>query len=261
MQQQYHERPPNSSRGYQIPTIPGGAYSIPPTAIIIAWAAYRQRKLDWLALRIWLALWEIRCWYEARSEPNEVPHYTTSHITSAIRSPNLTTKRFQTALSTLQHLNLVNFTSSTIRIATSLDDLQDPDLRQLAGQMLSNIGYVNFDRGLRMPRRMLVFLMTSQRPRPVYAGVMIALLIRTMLTKRYGAYKGCCTASWIALVFGGDPSSIKSARARLIEDGWFARWIPRSASDSATASGSSWQCSSLWQIMTKQNPLCPRNPM
>ena len=89
--------------------------------------------------------------------------------------------------------------------------------------MLSNIGYVNFDRGLRMPRRMLVFLMTSQRPRPVYAGVMIALLIRTMLTKRYGAYKGCCTASWIALVFGGDPSSIKSARARLIEDGWFAR--------------------------------------
>ena len=261
MQQQYHERPPNSSRGYQIPTIPGGAYSIPPTALIIVWAAYRQRKLDWLALRIWLALWEIRCWYEARSEPNEVPHYTTSHITSAIRSPNLTTKRFQTALSTLQHLNLVNFTSSTIRIAASLDDLQDPDLRQLAVQMLSNIGYVNFDRGLRMPRRMLVFLMTSQRPRPVYAGVMIALLIRSMLTKRYGAYKGCCTASWIALVFGGDPSSIKSARARLIEDGWFARWIPRSASDSATASGSSWQCNSLWQIMTKQNPLCPRNPM
>ena len=70
---------------------------------------------------------------------------------------------------------------------------------------------------------MLVFLMTSQRPRPVYAGVMLALLIRTMLTKRYGAYKGCCTASWIALVFGGDLSSIKSARAKLIADGWFAR--------------------------------------
>ena len=74
-----------------------------------------------------------------------------------------------------------------------------------------------------MPRRMLVFLMTSQRPKPVYAGVMFALLIRTMLTKRYETYKGCCTASWIALVFGGDPSSIKSARAKLIADGWFAR--------------------------------------
>ena len=29
--------------------------------------------------------------------------------------------------------------------------------------------------------------------------------------------------AWIALVFGGDPFSIKSARAKLIEDGWFAR--------------------------------------
>ena len=52
---------------------------------------------------------------------------------------------------------------------------------------------------------------------------MFALLIRTMLTKKHETYKGCCTASWIALVFGGDPSSIKSARAQLIADGWFAR--------------------------------------
>ena len=223
MQQRYHEKPRNTNHNHQTPTIPGGSYSIPPVALLMVWAAYRQSKLDWLGLRVWLALWEIRCWYEARSEPNEIPCYTTSHITLAIRSPNLTTKRFRTALSTLQHLNLVNFTPSTIWIATSLDDLQDSDLRKLAQQMLANIGHVNFDRGLRMPRRMLVFLMTSQRPRPVYAGVMIAILIRTMLTKRYSAYKGCCTASWIALVFGGDRSTIKSARARLIADGWFAR--------------------------------------
>ena len=131
----------------------------------------------------------------------------------------------QTVLSTLEHLNLVSLTSTTIWVATSLDDLQDPELRQLAAQMLSNIGHANTDRGVRMPRRMLVFLMTSQRPRPVYAGVMLALLIRTMLTKRYGAYKGCCTAAWIALVFGGDASSIKSARAKLIADGWTQeRW-------------------------------------
>ena len=136
---------------------------------------------------------------------------------------NLTTKRLEATLSTLQHLNLVNFTSTNIWIATSFDDLQDPELRQLAEQMLSHIGHANTDRGIRMPRRMLVFLMTSQRPKPVYAGVMFALLIRTMLTKRYETYKGCCTASWIALVFGGDASSIKSARAKLIKDGWFAR--------------------------------------
>ena len=187
------------------------------------WAAYRQRKLDWLALRVWLALWEIKCWYEARSNSDDTPHYNASQITSALKVSNLTTKRLEATLSTLQHLNLVNFTSTNIWIATSFDDLQDPELRQLAEQMLSHIGHANTDRGIRMPRRMLVFLMTSQRPKPVYAGVMFALLIRTMLTKRYETYKGCCTASWIALVFGGDASSIKSARAKLIKDGWFAR--------------------------------------
>ena len=223
MQQYYHERPRNTNHRNQTPTIPGGSYSIPPIALILVWAAYRQRKLDWLALRVWLALWEIKCWYEARPDSGDTPHYNTSHISSAIKSPNLTTKRLQTALSTLQHLNLVSYTSSTIWIATSLDDLQDHELRQLAEYMVSHVGQPNVDRGLRMPRRMLVFLMTSQRPKPVYAGVMFALLIRTMLTKRYETYKGCCTAAWIALVFGGDPSSIKSARAQLIADGWFAR--------------------------------------
>ena len=223
MQRSYHERPHDTNDKHQTPTIPGGSYSIPPIALIMVWAAYRKRKLDWLALRVWIALWEIKCWYEARSDSNDTPHYNTSQIISAIKSPNLTTKRLQTALSALQHLNLVNFTSTTIWIATSLDDLQDPELRQLAEYMVSHVGHDNIDRGLRMPRRMLVILMISQRPKPVYAGVMFALLIRTMLTKRYETYKGCCTASWIALVFGGDPSSIKSARAQLIADGWFAR--------------------------------------
>ena len=223
MQPYYHERPHETNHKHQVPTIPGGSYSIPPLALIIVWAAYRQRKLDWLALRVWIALWEIQCWYEARSNSDDTPHYNTSQITSALKASNLTTKRLGATLSTLQHLNLVNFTSTNIWIATSFDDLQDPELRQLAEQMLSHIGHANTDRGIRMPRRMLVFLMTSQRPKPVYAGVMFALLIRTMLTKRYETYKGCCTASWIALVFGGDASSIKSARAKLIKDGWFAR--------------------------------------
>ena len=219
----YHERPHNTKQKLPTPPIPGGSYSIPPIALIILWAAYRQKKLDWLALRVWLALWEIKSWHQARSNSDNIPHFDTSQVASAIKAPRLTTKRITTALSTLGHLNLVNFTSTTLWIATDLNDLQDFELRQLAEKMLSNVGHANVGRGLRMPRRMLVFLMTSQRPRPVYAGVMLALLIRTMLTKRYGDYKGCCTASWIAMVFGGDPSSIKSARTRLIQDGWFNR--------------------------------------
>lgn len=223
MQPYYHGRPRNTRHKRRIPAIPGGSHSIPATALIIVWAAYRQRKLNWLAVRVWLALWEIQCWHKARQNSNDSPHYHTSQIASAIKSPAVTPKRLTTAVSALQKLNLVAFTSTTLWIAASLDDLQDPELRVLAEGMISHVGQANLARGLRIPRRMLSFLMRSKRPMPVYAGVMIALLIRTMMTKRYGTYKGCCTASWIALVFGGDPSSIKSARARLIADGWFSR--------------------------------------
>ena len=192
-------------------------------ALLMIWTAYRQRKVNWLTLRVWIALWEIKCWHEARGESDVTPHYSTSQITTAIKSPNLPAKRLQGTLTALGRLNLVTFTPTEIWIATNLDDLRDPELRQLAKEMLHNIGHDNAGLGLRIPRRMLVFLMASPRPPPVYAGVMFALLIRTMLMKRYDTYKGCCTASWIALVFGGDLSSIKTARGQLIADGWFAR--------------------------------------
>ena len=223
MQPYYQRKCRYTNQNQQPPKIPGGSFCIPPMALLLIWAAYRQRKVNWLALRVWIALWEIKCWHEARAESDVTPHYSTSQITAAIKSPDLPAKRIQTTLSALEQLNLVTFTSTTICIASNLDDLRDPELRQLAEQMLCNVGHGNVDRGLRIPRRMLVFLMASQRPRPVYAGVMFALLIRTMLTKRYDTYKGCCTASWIALVFGGDLSSIKTARAQLIAEGWFAR--------------------------------------
>ena len=223
MRQYYHRRSPHTNLKQHPPGIPGGSYSIPPVALLMVWAAYRQRKLDWLALRVWLAFWEIRCWHEARSDSDRSPHYHNSQIASAIRSPSSGSNRLATALSSLQHLNLVDLSSATLWIATGLDDLRDPELRELAEDMLTHVGHGNVDRSLRMPRRILVYLMTSKRPRPVYAGVMFALLIRTMLTKRYAIYKGCCTASWIALVFGGDLSSIKSARSKIIDEGWFVR--------------------------------------
>ena len=223
MQRYYHETHRNTNQNHQPLNIPGGSYCIPPSALLMIWAAYRQRKVNWLALRVWIALWEIRCWHEARAESDVTPHYSTSQITTAIRSPNLTAKRLHNTLSALQQVNLVTFSPKAIWIASNLDDLRDPELRRLAEEMMHNIGHGNVDRGLRIPRRMLVFLMTAQRPRPVYAGVMFALLIRTMLTKRYDTYKGCCTASWIAIVFGGDLSSIKTARGQLIADGWFDR--------------------------------------
>ena len=224
MQRCYHGRTRNSKSNRRIPKICGGSYSIPLTALILAWAAYRQRKLDWLALRVWIALWEIKCWHEARANFHGLPHFQTSQIASALRSPKLPTKRVEAALSALRRLNLVDFAPVSIRISASLDDIvEDSELCDLATRMLTHIGHANAGRGIRMPRRMLVSLMTTQRPRPVYAGVMFALLIRSMLTKRYETYKGCCTASWIALVFGGDPSSVKSARAQLIAEGWFLR--------------------------------------
>ena len=47
----------------------------------------------------------------------------------ALSSPKTTTKRLETALLTLRHLNLVKFASTTIWIAITLDDLQHPEWR------------------------------------------------------------------------------------------------------------------------------------
>ena len=121
----------------------------------MVWAAYRKRRSDWPALRVWIAIREIKSCYEADSERKEDPRYDTPQITSAFKSPNTTTKRLESALSALEHLNLVSFTPTAIRIGTGLDDLHHPNLRQLVSQTLSDIGHINTDRTLRMPRRKL----------------------------------------------------------------------------------------------------------
>ena len=247
MQQYYHRRSGNNNQDRQPSDIPGGSFRIPPMALLMIWAAYRQRKVNWLGLRVWIALWEIKCWHEARAESDMTPHYSTSQIATAIKSPNLPAGRIQATLSALEQLNLVTFTPTTIRIAASLNDLSDPELRQLAEGMLNNIGHTNVDRGLRIPRRMLVFIMASQRPRPVYAAVMFALLIRTMLTKRYDTYKGCCTASWIASYSGvTSPVSRPPVGNSSLTGGSPALKL-LSASDNDTANGLSLSFSTLWK--------------
>ena len=141
MQQYYHRASRNTNRNQQPLKIPGGSFRIPPSALLMIWAAYRQQKVNWLALRVWIAIWEIKCWHEARAESDVTPHYSASQITTAIKSPNLTAKRLQIALSALERINLVTFTPTAIWIATNLDDLRDQELRQLAGEMLDNIGH------------------------------------------------------------------------------------------------------------------------
>ena len=219
----YHATPNNSTPNKHREPIPGGSFPIPPLALIITWAAYRIRKIDWLTFRVWLALFQIKSWHDATLRTGNSHLYNVRQIAQAIKSDNLPLYRLTQAINNLHSLNLAHFSPQSITFSQRLDDITDPELHQVATHMLNNLGNSNASRSLRMPRRILVFLMTTNRPRPVFAGTMLGLLLRCMLFKRYSAYKGCCTSTWIAAVFGGDTSSIKSARSQLIKDGWFAR--------------------------------------
>lgn len=227
MTQSYHAQTDNSNPNqhtYQHrQPIPGGSFSIPPVALLITWAAYRLRKINWLTFRVWLALHQLQCWRDTCAHDNSTHPYTLNQIARAIKSNNTPPHRIAQAINSLHALNLAHFSPNSITFAQSLTDVHDPDVHQLATNMLNHLGNDNASRPLRMPRRMLVFLMTITRPKPVFAGVMLGLLLRCMMYKRYNTYKGCCTATWLAAVFGGDITSVKSARSQLINDGWFIR--------------------------------------
>ena len=66
-------------------------------------------------------------------------------------------------------------------------------------------------------------IMKSPRPRPVRAVVIFCILLRIMMIKRRGWYKGCLTTALLVDVSGFNESRIKHERAALIADGFFER--------------------------------------
>ncbi|HZC02731.1 MAG TPA: hypothetical protein VE844_15660, partial [Gammaproteobacteria bacterium] len=123
-------------------------------------------------------------------------------------------------------IHVLNISHTGIAFAQSLDDVTVAEgVKQRARAMFDQLHPDTRDKLIKIPRRLLRLIVQCGR-RIVRAATLIGMLLTTMLTKRrdrYGGYKGCCKAQWIAKVFGVDASRVKSERAKLIEEGWFTR--------------------------------------
>ena len=222
MQQPYHETPQNTNHNINAPSIPGGAYMIPPLATVSVLAALLMKLITWRELCTWIALWEVRTWRDTK-EPEQRNIFTFSPRRVA---QGLGRKRagsqLKRSLAELQHLGLAHLSPTEILFTESLDALP-PDLQAETERILKVLGNIYSSRAIRMPRRLLRHIMKLPRPRPVRAVVIFAMLLRIMMVKRNGWYKGCLTTALLVDVSGFNQSRIKHERAGLVREGFFER--------------------------------------
>ena len=216
-----HETPLNTNHNIKAPSIPGGAYMIPPLATVSVSAALLMKLITWRELRTWIALWEIRTWRDTK-DPEQRNTFTFSPPRVA---QGLGRKRagsqLKRSLAELQHLGLAHLSPTRISFTESLDTLP-PDLRAETERILRVFGNINSSRAIRM-HSLMRHIMKLPRPQPVRAVVIFALLLRIMMVQRNGWYKGCLTTALLVDLSGFHQSRIKHERAALVREGFFER--------------------------------------
>ena len=206
----------------QPPTIPGGVYMIPPLAAVSVLAAFVMKLITWRDLCTWIAMWEVRTWRDTR-EPAQrnIFRFSPRRIAQALGGKRAGSQ-LKNSLAQLHHLGLAHLSPTEISFTECLDALP-PGLQAETERILRVLGNANSSRAIRMPRRLLRHILKSPRPRPVRAAVTIGMLLRIMLVKRNGWYKGCLTTALLIEVLGFNESRIKHERAALVREGFFER--------------------------------------
>ena len=206
----------------QSPIVHGGVYMIPPLATVSVLAALIMKLITWRDLCAWIALWEVRTWRDTR-EPGQrnIFKFGPNRVAQALGRKRVGSQ-LKKSLAELQHLGLAHLSPTEISFTESLDALPS-DLRAETQRILKVLGNDNSSRALRMPRRLMRHILKSPRPRPVRAAVILGMLLRIMMIKREGWYKGCLTTALLVDVTGFNESRIKHERAALVREGFFKR--------------------------------------
>ena len=221
MQQHYHRRSRDTNQKQQPARIPGGVYTISPLAVASIWAALKLKLVTWHHLRVWIALHEVRTWRDTQDRPQRnIFRFTARRIAQAL-GYKYAGPRMKKALADLERLGLARLTPTELSFTASLHDLP-LRLQTETARILKTLGNDNITRGIRMPRRLMRYVLYS-RSRPLRAALIFAILLRIMPVKRYGWYKGCLTTGLLAEVSGFSESRIKHERAALISEGYFER--------------------------------------
>jgi hypothetical protein len=206
----------------------GGTCPLAPIQVCILWAARQEKVISPLAFKVYVAAHEIKYW-RCKIQPGETYHcepYAFEPADVSRLLPGVPVAKLARAFSELKAIQVLNISDTGIGFAQSLDDVTANErVKQRARAMFDQLHLDTRDKLVKIPRRLLRLIVQCGR-RIVRAATLIGMLLTTMLTKRkdrYGGYKGCCKAQWIANVFGVDASRVKSERAKLIEEGWFTR--------------------------------------
>ena len=222
MQAYYHKGSQYTKLKQQPPGIPGGIYMISPLAAVSVLAAFLIKRITWRELCTWIALWEVRTWRDTSERGQRNIFKFSPRLVAQALGRKRAGSQLKKSLYELHHLGLAHLSPTGISFTEHFDALP-PDLRAETERILKVLGNANSSRAVRMPRRLLRHILKSPRSRPVRVAVLICMLLRIMMTKRDGWYKGCLTTALLVEVTGFHESRIKHERAALVRDGFFER--------------------------------------
>src|SRR5512143_3169447 len=220
---------PVQTEGVPKLTKPDGGYcSIPVLTLGLLWWAYTQGLLTLRAVRVGLALFELRIrraahiWTEKRrgnKTPDFSPHYSTKELGDYCGLPD---KRAKAALGELQSLGLVaEFSEARIAFASSLDALAlSPEQR---AEFRAWLAVLTKRRLVPIPRRVLALACESSAPALIAVILGVCLRCSWLRPGEGFSFTGRIACSWLARRFGISIRAIQQAKEHLVALGWIER--------------------------------------
>jgi hypothetical protein len=188
--------------------VPGGFVLPRCWQLHAAFWFYRQGHLPLRAVRVWLALWELKA-RRCTLGPKRRPNFRSDEVLRLIGGGGRRAVRAD--VRSLRKLGLVSFSAGQLRFPETPEQLPDTHREQLQEQ-LKNLP--NRARRVPLPRRVVRFL----------AGAGTRALLSTALGEAMRllyfkdgvvSARGRSKASWLAETFGVDERNVKRARAHL----------------------------------------------
>src|SRR5512135_725909 len=206
----------------------GGYCSISVLTLGLLWWAYTKGLLTLRAVRVGLALFELRIrraayvWTEKRrgnQVPDFIPRYSPKELGDYCGLPE---KRAKAALAELQRLRLlVEFSESSILIASSPESLAlTPEQRS---EFRAWLAVLSKRKRVPIPRRILALACESSAPALI--AVILGVCLRcSWLTPGEGfSLTGRIACSWLARRFGISLRAVQQAKEHLVCLGWIER--------------------------------------
>ena len=214
-----------SRRKLRVTKPEGGYVSISTLTVGLLWWAFTEGLLSLRAVRVGLALFELRIrraafvWTEkkaGRGVPEFIPNYSASELASLCGLPET---RVRAALRELLELGiLAEFSPTSIRFARSLSEVKLSAEQRSA--FSSWLGLLTKRQRVPIPRRVLVLACESSS-RALVAVILGVCLRCSWLRPGEGfSFSGRVSCSWLARRFRLSLRAVQGAKAHLSEIGW-----------------------------------------